>query len=167
MARSATIGTYENRVSPKPLTNFQQGAASIQAGLAAAAPSGGDGPYDATEAAVSIGSQTAAGALAGAAAGGPIGALIGGGSALLLSSVNAWMGVRASRRRRRALEQLRNEARAREAREAAQADRDKAHANRLAALQGASVAYDKNAAALQAMMVQNENLRDLYIQRGY
>jgi NADP-dependent 3-hydroxy acid dehydrogenase YdfG len=94
------------------------------------------------------------------------GAAVGAGAALLTSSVNAWMSVRAQRRRRRELEALKKELRERETAEKMERDSANAYSARLNSLNGAALAYDKNAGALQRMMTSNKNLLRLYVKEG-
>jgi hypothetical protein len=147
-------------------------AAPLQAGLAAGQSAGP--VFDGTEAAVSIGSSTLAGAASGALAGASIGAMggpigagvgaaVGAGAALLTSGVNSWLSLRANKRKRRALEAMKKEAEEREKALAADQAKKDAYAARLQALQGAAAAYQQNAASLQNMMVNNIKLRNLYL----
>ncbi len=155
------------RVSVKAPSKLATGAASLQAGLAAGQTSGAQNSYDSTDAAISIGGATLAGAASGAMVGGAPGAAVGAVAGALTSSVNAWMSVRAQRRRRRALEALRKEAQEREDMEKMeQRSKDKA-AMELQAKQGAAAAYDKNAKELQRMLANNVSLRKLYVKDGY
>ena len=148
-----------------PLGHAAQGAF---AGLGAASQAGES--YDTASAVVNVGSSVASAALAGGLAGGPVGALAAGGTALIASGLNAWLGVRSENKRKSQIAQLEKEARERQDR-----------IDRLARADALSeLAYDRKKEAFNAAWVQaqakqqqimeafknNESLRDKYLQTG-
>lgn len=162
---------YSNSISPKraveaPISTFQKGASSISSGLRASEASSNGEMYDTTDAAASIGSATIAGAAAGGAVGGPVGAFVAGSAAALTSSVNAWLSLRANKRKRAQLEAIKKEAKEREAKEAALTAEEKAYNRSKEAKAGAADMYFKTVDQLQRLAANDKALQQNFITMG-
>lgn len=97
-------GLFNSSPSAATPSAFQTGGAAAFSGLAAA--DAGGTSYDGTSAGINIAAATAGGAASGAMVGGPWGAAIGGGVALIGSSLKAWMDVKGENERKSKMEAL-------------------------------------------------------------
>jgi hypothetical protein len=162
-----------DRASIKPPSVTAGYIGAMQGGLQAGQASGAGQAYDATEAGVAMGSSIAAGALAGGLAGSVVpgigtaaGAAVGAGVAALTSGAQAWMSLRAKKRRRRELESLKAEAMQREERLRAETAADKAYERKQNALAGAAEAYERNAQNMYKMIAGNKEALRFFVRDG-
>ncbi len=147
---------------------FGQGARGAAAGIGAA---GQVGPsYDATSAAVNIGTATASGAASGAMVGGPVGAAGGGGIGLATPSIQAWMQVEAENKRKAETEKLIREI---EEKQAARDKRDRQDSLSQLRYNRKQAAFEKawgiaaaQRDAITSLINQNTTLRSRYIKTG-